>query len=301
MKLIKTRDFLIIVCLGLVAFILGCIFDKSVSETLFLNSGLEDAGHIISNYALEFYFIPFITSFFICLFGFAKCKNKLFKIAGIICAIISVGLVAKFNYDQYKEFEFIYNEIFRLVHNIVLVSFNVIISFVIAYFYFYKHYELNKIFRVAISCCAFAVVTLAVQTILKYSFSRPRPFYIFGGHEDEFRNVWEANFFAAFKDKTLSSFPSGHAMCTAGVGAFFIMYATLFNNFNNDKCRLIIFYIGAFIAFCTALFRITAGMHFLTDVSMGLIISYTSLYFGCNYYPNLFDKFIGFINKEKNK
>ena len=133
---------------------------------------------------------------------------------------------------------------------------------------------------IAIALLSIIVLELLLATILKFVFSRPRPRYLLDddsiGDIQDFRNWWELQPFKCNeleKPSDWKSCPSGHT-ATAIAMMFILPICALLNDDwkNNNKFRIASIYIGLLWGLLTAISRIYAGAHFLSDVGMGLLV-----------------------------
>ena len=135
--------------------------------------------------------------------------------------------------------------------------------------------------RVVIVVVVLAVSFVAVE-IVKPFMSRPRPRLLFAGHEGiEFcpwyRRFTDANkFMAAYgiEKDAFKSFPSGHSLQAASVLAAFyglsLVYPSLRQKLGIVLAVEIIFSLIVMVC------RMILGAHFLSDVSMGALVSVVS-------------------------
>lgn len=291
MKLLKLRQYLPIVLLGIVLFIIGLIADKSVSETLYANSVLKDFGVIFSNFTLFLFFFPCLTA---CVTGFlvlVKKECSYPKALRIVFSIIFAGGCAFFIYEsihQIKEMGVSIGNtlglVIAIITTIVTLGLAILVGYKLA-----KKYDEKDLFKYVISFLLIVGFSNVMMVIFKYTWSRPRPWYVFGSwtveaHIDEFRNVYEIHPFEAFKSKVakefFKSFPSNHTNNSVMILPAILLYSKLNKKLDNDKARLIIVGASFIFTLLVALTRILAGAHFLSDVSFGLIFGYSVTFFG---------------------
>lgn len=113
--------------------------------------------------------------------------------------------------------------------------------------------------------------------LLKGFYHRPRfrtiilgdvPFYAFGKRCTEYLEYMEN--FNILKEE-FKSFPSGHSAVSALTIALAILTSCANEKVRKHQNKLLI--ISIVITACTMLFRILAGAHFLTDVSVGALLT----------------------------
>ena len=138
-------------------------------------------------------------------------------------------------------------------------------------------------------------------TALKSIFHRPRYRIVVNYGYEGFHHWWEP--FRNYKDlinnvnglagkeiltkEEFKSFPSGHA----GASSVFMLFAAFLPLFNKkyQKLQLLLFYVGLAWVLFVSFTRILVGAHFLSDVSMGAIL--TTIFMIVSYYVVVHGKF----------
>ena len=285
MKLFRVREFLPILALGIVLFILGAIGDKNVSEALYSNANLWRFGVIFSNFCLLPFFIVLMTSILVCavvLYEKNSPYKKWVKIVMAIVLIIGTGVALYQCYDKIKDISDVIGRVGGIILAIVSTLFVLGISIYIALKLYYK-YDRRKLFAYAFAALIIILASTLLMGGIKYLWSRPRPWYVFGyldipAHLDEFRAVYQPQPFMAFKSKIgadyFKSFPSNHTATTVVVLPALLLYSNLNPRLRNERARLCI--IGCVLVFSliVGLTRMIAGAHFLTDISFGFTCAF---------------------------
>lgn len=293
MNLIKLRYYLLILIAGIVVLVLGGIFDRQVSEALYVNSNTQAFGVVISNYMLLPFFITASTVAFTSIFILVKDRKDYHKAFVIIALIVFIGLFAYLLYQEYDKISDI-KEVFGstagLIASIITVVITVLLALLLSLKLF-KKYDHHKILKLALCYVGIVGVSLVMAVAIKYLWSRPRPWYIFGkeyagieSHLAEFRNFYEPQPFAAFTSKIakeyFKSFPSNHVNSATMFLPGVLLYTKLNDKLNNEMSRSLILLIGVLVAILVGFNRIVCGAHFLSDVAAGFTITFTINYFG---------------------
>lgn len=291
MKLIKTRQFIPIILVTIVLFILGAIFDKDVSANFYVNSSLWQFGVMYSNIALSaFFFILLIaaSSGLWCLLDKKNKYSKKIKIIFSIILILGGAYLLYQSFDKMQDTAPVIGKTGSLIFAI-LMTLAVLGASIYVGYRFHNKYNNRKLFVYVVVFLAIVLVSNGIMEGLKFLWSRPRPWYVFGNWEVEahlgaFRNVWEAKPFELFKIKEikdyLKSFPSNHTCNAAILLPGVLLYSKLNKGLDNDKCRTLII-LGSFLfTLLMASTRMMAGAHFLSDVSFGMFVGTMTAYFG---------------------
>ena len=283
MKLIKTRQFIPIILVAIVLFILGAIFDKDVSANIYVNTSLWQFGIVYTTIAISMFF--FFTLIAVCsgLWCLFDKKNNYSKKIIIIFAIILFLGGAFLLYQSFDKMQDVApvmgktgSSVFAILMTLAILGLSIFLGY-----RFHNNYDNKTLFRYVVVFLAMVLVSNGIMEGLKFLWSRPRPWYVFGNWEVEahlgaFRNVWEAKPFDLFKIKEikdyLKSFPSNHTCNSAILLPGLLLYGKLNKGLNNEKCRVLLILGGFLFTLLTALGRMMAGAHFLSDVSFGIII-----------------------------
>lgn len=287
MKLIKTRDFIIIACLAVVGLVLGGIFDYSISEALYADSGLKNAGIIISNYLLLPFFTLTLSLIAVGIFTSLKKPNKIRIPIIIIYSLLGL-------YMLYQQFDKIgdMKEVFGKTIGYVNIALTFILTIGLATLIalkVLKKYDHEKIWRLTLVTGITIAAAFVIMVGIKYLASRPRPWYVFGNvaqevepHYISYRDFWIFHPFEAFKGdeqrEFFKSFPSNHVNTSLMVMPTLFYFTKLEPKLDNTKTRVILTY-GCFgFGLLMAFTRMIAGAHFLSDVSFGLMVSFIMTY-----------------------
>jgi len=296
--IIKTRNYIIILILGFIGLILGILFDKDISKALYVDLNLKQTGIIISNYLLILFFIIVNSVALIGIISVINKDNKI-KIPFIIIYIILIGLITYQEFDKLNELKLYYGNTISIINAIICIIITFIISIFIAK-YIIKNYDKDILFKLSIVIAITILLSLGINSVIKYIASRPRPWYIFGdeyteSHIEEYKRFYEFRFLYVFKvteaKKYFKSFPSGHTNTISLLVTSILYFLLISKKLNDDKKRTIILFVGLFISLLMAFLRICAGAHFLSDVSFAIILAYTIIYFSGIIFNKLNNKY----------
>lgn len=299
MKLIKTRDYLIIALISVIGLILGGIFDKQIAEALYVNGSLKGLGVALSNYLLLPFFVVTLALGIVGLYS-AQHKQIALRIVFSVAYVGLAGFMLYQEYDKLKDIQEVYGKVGGIVNVILCTLLTVCLASFIAY-RIIKKYDKEELFRLSLSAAIIVGVALVALISLKYFCSRPRPWWVFGNdylgvltHPDDYRAFWEIHPFEAFKNKEFreyfKSFPSNHTNTALMVLPTLLIYTKLDERFDNDRSRTLIIYSALCLGLLVALARMIAGAHFLSDVSAGILVAYTVSYVGFVIADSVFNK-----------
>lgn len=291
MKLIRTRDYLLIALIGLVFLVLGGIFDRNVSQFLFVDASdtMNKVGVIISNCALIPFFFVSIVAAVIGLFTQFNRKNEKPTWFRVLFIVIFFGLGAFLLYqgfDKLRDIGGVHSNTLGIILAIaillVLLGCGIFVGYLMS-----KRYDYKVLFKYVLIFAVIVLIANALSFVMKYLWSRPRPYYIFGtedipAHTSFYLNFWELQPFEAFKapvGEYFKSFPSNHTTTSMLVLPALLLYTKLNDRFDKGIMRIIILYGVFVLALLTGFTRMVAGAHFLSDVSFGLISGFTITYF----------------------
>ena len=165
----------------------------------------------------------------------------------------------------------------------VLLGVSILIAFAInglLVFFILKNgskLQFKKAVMVGILIMLIVAVEVIFYHVFKYLVSRPRPRYIFAQTEPlrYFENWWHLNPLKGLTDDEFTSCPSGH--CANAMALPFILVAlTYLKPDMKFNYRLLAFAIGFVWTLIWAFSRIFAGAHFLSDLGMGMLVTYIS-------------------------
>lgn len=292
MKLIKTRDYLLITLIALIFLVLGGIFDFNVSEFLYYDSSSLVNGFavVISNYALlPFYLFSLVAavSGLIILFQNKINRSMSFRVIFIILLIVIGGFLIYQMFDKLKDLDRAFDAKLALILSIVVSVIILGIAIWLAIL-LVKKYDHKTLFKYILIFASIVLISNLLMTALKYTWSRPRPWYVFGAEDigpnrASFKNFWELQPFKAlmgnsYEKEFFKSFPSNHTNNAVSTLPALLLYFKLKDNTKSWVYTLITYMIFA-LSLLTALTRIVAGAHFLSDVSFGLIAGFAISYF----------------------
>ena len=293
--MVKLRHYFIALMALLAMVIIGACqaggypIDYLASNTMYYNNPNIGAAVVTSNYIAMIY--SFVQLLVVTLFLISMPKGKDWKhilllIFGIICMATSIF----FYFTQFTEFEGtvdvpLYGKMGMYIQNaIILVIFGV--GIYLAYHFIFSKIDNEKMFPVMCVLIVAILGELAVSTVFKYLWSRPRPWLVFEPNQglDTFRAVYMPKPFDALFNKNiehslLKSFPSGHVGRSGMIFFIFIPLSTLVEKYNSRKVRTFLFYFGSALMIAQGLLRVASGAHFLSDVAFGGIIALTVGYF----------------------
>lgn len=295
MKLFRTRNYLIIIGVALVAFIFGIFFDKDISTALYLESNLHEFGAIVSSLCLA----PFLfLSTVIGSLGIASAFNTKRNLIRIPFIIVIVGALGFLAYNQWKIFYDDRATIGNVTSNVIGLTVAVlgVIGGIILAKYLYKNVSKEMAFRITIFYVIVVLIAMAIGVALKYLWSRTRPLYIFiPGNESLYNPIWELHPFRAFKvAKELKdfykSFPSNHTVSCSLIFISFFAMLKIIPSLDTYRNRVFALGTALLITIIVAICRLLAGAHFLSDVSFAAIISYSVAFFSFKVVDKLNEK-----------
>jgi len=283
---LKAREYIIIIAIALSMIICGSFVDFQFSKAVYDVNYTNMYGVIMSGLAEIPGYIAMAAAGLLLILSSRGIKvvGQVFSwFFGICC----IGFGSYYAFDTFTNIaEFKRTEDFSLLITIIGVVFVLILLGLTGFFIIKKCSKKDKTYvrHIAIAILTIAILQLFVVTGAKYVISRPRPRYIIDGDgvEQQFRNWWEFRPFANIKNakntglskSNWQSCPSGHS-ATAMMMAFVLPLLTLlFDDFkNNERARLIAFYVGVAWGILSGISRIYAGAHFLSDVGAGLLVT----------------------------
>ena len=291
MRLVKGQHYLIVLALALIGVILGAIFDKSISEALYANGSLVNVGLIISNYALLPFFIVIGLAASSSIYILFKEKEKYHKVGRIILIIffiLALGFAKYQEYDKLKDLGSVYGDTLGKVLAIVVLLLSLCLSILLAV-KLYKKHDHTKIVNYSVIYAIIVLVSLLFAVAMKYLWSRPRPWYVFGdgitpSHLADYRAIWEPRPFDAFSSSLareyFKSFPSNHVNSSMMFLPALLLYTKMNEKLDSSLARTLIFITAILLGVLVGLNRMLCGAHFLSDVSFGLLFSVSVTYFG---------------------
>lgn len=279
---IKAREYIVVFAIALAMIITGSFVDLGFSKAVYSYTETNLFGVIMSGLAEA---PTYLTMSFAGLLLIISCKElpAFKKVISIILGAAAIAFGAVMTFDTFTNIaEFYRTEDYKNLITAVGIVFDVLMHGLISLFIFKKCLRKNRdnMRMIAIALLSIIVLELLLATILKFVFSRPRPRYLLDddsiGDIQDFRNWWELQPFKCNeleKPSDWKSCPSGHT-ATAIAMMFILPICALLNDDwkNNNKFRIASIYIGLLWGLLTAISRIYAGAHFLSDVGMGLLV-----------------------------
>lgn len=272
----KSRwPFLIIFGVFIVLLTIGSFYDFQISNAVFV----KDNGFVTFMASLGEYPAYSLITFcggFIIGSGFKHYRKKSGNYILIFLGLIAFGLGF---YYQGKAITSVngYNmENMRWIIGMP-ISFAIISPMVmLGCFAAFKNPDRN-LWKTAVAVASTLGIAIIIVTVIKAIPHRPRFRFLVQGHSELFKNWWEP--FEEYKNyivgditsEEFKSFPSGH---TANACVLLCLpYIVDFIGIKNEKIRTGSFYVGFAYVLLLAFTRIQCGGHFLSDISMGALVS----------------------------
>lgn len=292
----KILEIVIPVVIFITLILVATANDLAISKALV--SGLEPGKYYTTNFFAEF--IEIIGSFPIWGMAFFGClilyrvtylRKDRWKLLQYVFAIGAVGVAAIFCRDSFKYYyryegtEHLLNKFDMLV---IYGLFGLFTAFLGLVFIRKMNDELaSKFFRmtlVIIASCAFYLLIELIKGPagrIRFramnqidDFTIFMPWYKFGNKS--IPNI--ADLKEVLPSDAFKSFPSGHTF-SASMIFNLLCLPSLFKKLNNMKWKTIIYSGCTLYVVLVGLFRIIAGAHFLSDVTVGGFIGYTAVRF----------------------
>ncbi len=203
-------------------------------------------------------------------------KNYLLFII-IICLLIT-GLILE---DVYKneilEFDKLAYNLFKirtpLLTKIFLIITNLGSPYILIFLTILSYFIKNK--KISLSITSNLILITIINQLLKIIIKRPRPSELF------------------LITETGYSFPSGHSMVSLSFYGLLIYF--IYKYLKNKKLKIFLITILSLIIFLIGISRIYLGVHFVSDVLAGFLLSVSYLII----YIKIINKFIFKENYEK--
>ena len=285
---LKAREYIVIISIALAMIITGSFVDFQFSKAVYDANNTNLFGIIMSGITEIPTYVAFSASGLLLILSSKNIKT----VGQVFSWIIGVGVIAFGLYYTYHTFEKNYVSfagqlmISKTLIKILAVVVDLLLSGFTGFIIIKKCRNKDRTYmrHIAIAIIVISVLQLAIATGAKFIISRPRPRHIIDGVgvEQQFRNWWEFRPFANLKNAKSTgldadcwqSCPSGHTGTAVELAFILPLLVLLFDDWkNNHKARLIAFYVGVAWGVLTALSRIYAGAHFLSDVGAGLLIT----------------------------
>ena len=292
--------FIPLIAVPIIGLILASFFDLQIAQGIYFKD--NGFGIVMSAFGeLPIYLaISAIGGSFFCL---GLKQNKIvFKILLIALGVIAYGISCYFQGEHIiSRNAFNVESWWYLGYPIAMILCGV--GFILGVFLTKKSDNPNLLKTLVILCFAILIPVL-ITFILKDIMLRPRFRFLIGDIPGQSNNLlndfcswWERgnevesywiNVNEEFKEE-FASFPSGHTNSTACC-VIFLSYLGQFNS-KFKKYQVPLFYVGFLWTIIMGFSRMTVGAHFLSDVCMGMLISF--LVFLCI-------DFIFYKNKKEN-
>ena len=268
----------ILLGLFLITFILGSIFDLKLSEAIFRQNDTFGLTVSVIGTLLGYSCLALCGGI---LFGLAITRpyNNIIKVFLYIGAVAGFGLGIFFAGREFFGPNGFTNESIEWLGYVISLPFMCGASY-LGYVAAKHNDSKSLLFVVIVMMIAIFLSLIPGVTLLKSIFHRPRfrtlsdPLF----SEITFHNWWQRC--SNYKDlmalynvskEEFKSFPSGHAGATLLL-SLTAAFAPLLDN-RIKKNHLVLFYSGAVITLLVCYVRILVGAHFLSDVSMGALLT----------------------------
>lgn len=268
---------IVVAVLGIAFLIVGSFVDLNLSQSLGANPG-HVLGLIISVIAptLGFAGLCLIGGGFLAL-GLRKEDRTWHRVLFIIAAVAIYGVSIHYAGKEYFGVNGFYGSAHKVV-GYLIAALPLAGAEALGYF-LVRNTKNPKAWILLLIACGVAFIALVPgTTALKEIFHRPRYRVVMAYEDIAFHNWWEPcknykDLMAAhgLESEEFKSFPSGHS---TEISLLFIAFT--FVPMLNEKLKKyqIWLYVGAFALFiATAFGRIASAAHFLSDVSMGMLLA----------------------------
>ena len=269
----------IILIVALVLFIVGTIYDKSISENLYNRYQLNIPvfSTILCGVG------PLITGVFGAFSGTALfiSSNRKSKVMTVLFKIGSVLLVILTSYFAYStSIEFIdyvgtSSEGVKTGLKYGTLALVIVLDIVIAYFTFkfVKKLDEKRVFWTVLTMAVIICFVALFGEVFKYLASRPRPRLIFTNSEYTFKEWYQWNPLYGFKEHECKSFISGHSNNACSVVTLLPLFLSLTKLSGKKHFVPVSVAIGGVYWLVLMLSRVLAIAHFMTDVAAAGIVS----------------------------
>ncbi|MBP5091748.1 MAG: phosphatase PAP2 family protein [Bacilli bacterium] len=276
--------------LAIIGIFFGSIFDLSLSKALAdLESPLGNFFETFGLFPAYFFMEAIAVTLFVSLY---KREKALLRAIGYIALIIATLYLiynwSSFFYLDPKSGINLYGIRFESRFlSITIPALLLLPSGAAVYFLLDKSKEkADFMLLLSLTMAVALALRLGTSYLLKDLAGRPRYrflYYVgeFEGGRYSFASWWEFSFFKNPHNDYFRSWPSGHTL-SAALTFFLVCFPRISKKrFRDDS--YIYFFFALIYTFIMMLFRIRVGAHYLSDVSMGLLLSlifvYLSLYF----------------------
>ena len=280
--------------IGLIALILGTIFDLEISQAIAVGTGFSGGTDLFTMFfetiGEEILYLLVAAAFAIIIWYCRKInKSKvriffqiLFFLLGFL--ILFFGVHRTFGYigkhigeAGVKEMSKPYVLLIKMTVALVLNIF-IILSFKVC-----KDETINKLFKWAIIVIVAAAVSNLIVQGFKIIWGRQRFYSMKTEGSFEGFSYWFAingkrvatpeQIALGLSNDIFKSFPSGHT-CAATSIFLITLLPSFLSELNNKKSKLALWLIASIYVFAVALSRIILGAHFFTDVYVSFLITF---------------------------
>ena len=203
-------------------------------------------------------------------------KNYLLFII-IICLIITCLILEDIYKNEILEFDKLAYNLFKirtpLLTKIFLIITNLGSPYILIFLTILSYFIKNK--KISLSITSNLILITIINQLLKIIIKRPRPSELF------------------LITETGYSFPSGHSMVSLSFYGLLIYF--IYKYLKNKKLKIFLITILSLIIFLIGISRIYLGVHFVSDVLAGFLLSVSYLII----YIKIINKFIFKENYEK--
>ncbi len=283
MKKIDTHIY-IVLGLFIAGFVIGSFFDAQISNALFIRN--ETAGLVVSVIGTVpgYGILAFMGGGFL-LSGLLQKDKKWFKIVLIVLSVATLGIATFFAGREFfgpNGFYWIGVKSFWGY----FIAFPAQAVFFYLGYLFAKKTDNDKLWIVyLVLCAAFLLANVLGTTLIKAIVHRPRYRSLDESIGLYFHRWYQRTpdykyFMETYKigSDEFKSFPSGHASTTACLMMFMAYLPHMSKKF--EKLTIPAFYVGLAWCLLISFARIRVGAHFLSDVSMGALLSIIFFFVG---------------------
>lgn len=271
--------FIVPFAIALIGLIVGSFLDLQIATGIFFKDNAF--GLILSAFGCTPVWMFFAMTSAMMLRVFLKKENTLFiRITSIVLSVVAIAVGVYFQYDHiispnafnYPEFWYL-----GLIGSLIINA--------VGFFIGYKLYSTTSdklLIKNMIIIFVIVGLSILITQVVKGIMERPRyRLLVELNNFDLFANWWEkTNAIDGILKEEFKSFPSGHATMAAGIVPILVYLPLL-----TDKIKVkqeILFYSGVAFTALVMFSRMTCGAHFLSDVSMGLLIT-TLVFYGVDF------------------
>ncbi|MBQ1879433.1 MAG: phosphatase PAP2 family protein [Bacilli bacterium] len=291
---IPTFVFYILLGVSLIGLLFGSLFDLQISKAVV---DMDDpVANFYESYGLFFAHAEIEVIIVMLFVGLYKREKLAYRFMGYFILIaanaVLIYIFHKFFWLNPNSKEALFG--FRYENRIVVIilsALSLIAIGVLTFFLLNKEEKMaNYVLFIGVMMTVALALRFGIGYILKDLGGRPRYRFIYsdiGGDYDgihySYRDWWEFAFWKHPRLDYFRSWPSGHTM-NAGLTLLLVAFpSVLKKRFKGD----VYVFMGVALAYTATMmfYRIRVGAHYLSDVSMGLLISsvlvYLALFFSC--------------------